>query len=80
MLTTGANRHWLRVAAAIGGAIALTIAFHWSFNAAIPDLLQVPEASFKQSLGLVLLAAILGALLNAPRARYGRHASRHTDE
>ena len=53
-------------AAALGAALA--VIFHWAFNASIPALLQVPEATFKQSLGLILLTVIV-SLLTRPRWR-----------
>ena len=64
---------WRRIAIASAWGVGLTIAFHWGFNAALPELLQVPETSFKQSLGLVLMAAALGAVFTAPIAGQRRY-------
>ena len=67
------RERWQPIATAIGWGVGLTIAFHWGFNAALPELLQVPQTSFKQSLGLLLMAAALGAALTAPLARRRRY-------
>ena len=64
---------WRRIAIASTWGVGLTIAFHWGFNAALPELLQVPQTSFKQSLGLVLMAAALGAVFTAPLAGRRRY-------
>jgi len=62
------------IATGAAAGAAVTVMFHWGFNAAIPALFAVPEASFQQSLGLVLMAAAV-AVLFKPRRRMHRIGS-----
>jgi len=47
---------------------AVVVAFHWSWNVAMPFLFGLPTIKFQQTLGLIVLLLISSVLL-------GRHRS-----
>ena len=65
---------------AILGIVLAAVVVHFSWNMVVPDLFGMPEMSFVNATGLVILlgtlAAVIGQALRRRQLRSGRHTAK----
>ena len=67
------NKSKLHIALVATAAITgISIMFHWSWNAVIPEITSLESLAFKESFALLILITIISGILNWGFGR-GRH-------